>query len=176
MENNINRKITQIDERTFKTRLCRRTNGFKEQHTFTFELDRVYSPEVAMKKAQLKREELKGMYQRNELQPEQYCKCVAEVYVDFINYYRTYHSPETAEFYCKVIQNDIIPVVGNKPISRIGQTDLEKFIDRLVRNDPQERINTRVNKSLSGTTIRRYETCFCEFLQWCVKKRYAQET
>ena len=175
MENTLNRKITQIDERTFKTRLCRRTNGFKEQHTFTFELDRVYSPEIAMKKAQLKREELKAMYQRNELQPEQYCKSIADVYVDFINYYRSYYSPETAEFYCKVIQNDIIPIVGRKPISMIGQADLQKFIDRLVRNNPLERTHTRVAKPLSGTTIRRYETCFCEFLQWCVKKRYAQE-
>lgn len=169
------KSITQIDTRTFKTRLCRHTNGYKEQLVVTFRLDGEYTPEVAQRKAIQEREKLAERYRNNLINPLSYSEIVENVYHKFIDSYRMIHSPETADFYFNVIKNDIIPIVKDKPISSIDQSDLEAFVNRLIRNDPKERTHSTINKGLSGATIRRYETCFCEFMHWCEKKKYTRQ-
>lgn len=166
-------KVTQINETTFKTRLCRHTNGYKEQFVVTFKLPEVYSPEVAMYKAQEERAKLDKLYHDSLLNPPKFSKTVEDVYHSFIDEYKLLNSPETADFYRSVIKNDIIPVVQNKAVSTVDQSDLKTFVNRLIRNDPSERPHSRIDGALSGATIKRYETCFCEFMRWCVQNKYA---
>lgn len=165
--------INQINETTFKTRLCRHTNGYKEQFVITFKLPEVYPPDIAICKAQEEREKLDKLYHDNIINPPKYSKTVEDVYINFIEEYKVINSPETADLYFGIIKKDIIPVVKKKAISNIDQCDLENFVNRLIKNDPAERPHSTVQKSLSAATIRRYETCFCELMHWCVKNKYA---
>ena len=169
-------KVIQLSEVEFKTRLCRRVNGVKEQKVVHFKLNKVYPPEIALKKAEEQREKMMKDYRAGLLFTEKELMLVEQVVPEFITSYRQTHSQETADNYSNLLLKDFVPVVGNgKKIIDVNQDDLEAFNLRLLVNDFLERPHSRSaqeHKPLSGDTIKRSITCVCEFGHWCHTNGY----
>ncbi len=169
-------KVIQLSEVEFRTRLCRRVNGVKEQKVVHFKLNKVYPPEVAIKKAEEQREKMMKDYRLGLIFTEKELMLVEQVVPEFISSYRKTHSQETADNYESLLLKDFVPVVKNgKKIVDVSQEDLEAFNSRLLVNDPIERPHSRSaqeHKPLSGDTIKRSITCVCEFGHWCHTNGY----